>query len=123
MQVMPRKAPLGPHSRAPAFAAVDGRSEAGRLLSSTKRELVQHLGGKPSATQRLLIERAASYRLRLALLDAKALAGEATPTDERWFGHWASGLARIMRDLGLEAAPVARKTLAEHVAQRRGGGP
>ena len=38
-------------------------------------ELTRHVGGRPSAVQRLLIERAAKLHLRLALMDAQTEPG------------------------------------------------
>ncbi len=112
-----KRCKIGPHSLIATFKDLDGRTAHGRILRQTARDLAAHVGGKPSATQRVLIERAAQYRLRLAMLDAKAATGAMTDTDERWWSHWSSGLARIMRDLGPAAPPSPKpKTLAEHIA-------
>lgn len=118
--------PLGGTSRDAVLAGLDPRSPEGRFLARTKRELVAHLGGKPTATQVLMIEAAARLRLRLWLLDAKAFAsgGDVSDTDTKRYSWHAGSLLRVLRDLGLaEAAkPVApRRSLADHLARRGKG--
>jgi hypothetical protein len=53
-------AKIGPHSRPDKLQIVDGRLAEAKLMASVRAELTQHLGGKPSATQRILIDRAVS---------------------------------------------------------------
>jgi hypothetical protein len=55
------------------MAKVDGRSAFGRLIRQVRSDLVQHVGGKPTAVQRMLIERAATLTGYLARLDGDAL--------------------------------------------------
>ncbi len=50
---------IGPYSKEPAKARLDLRSSEGRFLRRIRAELAAHCGGKPSATQRELIDRAA----------------------------------------------------------------
>jgi hypothetical protein len=44
-------------SRTVTMAKVDGRSAFGRLIRQVRSDLIQHVGGKPTAVQRMLIER------------------------------------------------------------------
>jgi hypothetical protein len=60
-------------SKTVTMAKVDGRSAFGRLIRQVRSDLVQHVGGKPTAVQRMLIERAATLTGYLARLDGDAL--------------------------------------------------
>jgi hypothetical protein len=66
---MPR---IGPHSRPDKLQIVDGRLAEAKLMARVREELTQHLGGKPSATQKILIDRAAALSLRLHLMDRES---------------------------------------------------
>jgi hypothetical protein len=66
---MPR---IGPHSRPDKLQIVDGRLAEAKLMARVRAELTQHLGGKPSATQRILIDRAAALSLRIHLMDRES---------------------------------------------------
>ncbi len=63
---------IGPHSRPDKLQIVDGRLAEGRLMARVRAELTQHLGGKPTAPQRILIDRAAALSLRLHLMDRES---------------------------------------------------
>jgi hypothetical protein len=110
---------IGPYSRPPSLAKLDGRTREARLLRETRAELAQHVGGAPSATQRALIERAAQLSLRIALMDAKfAETSIQTEHDSRTYLAWSSTLSRTMRELGVHAAPARPRTLADHLASK-----
>jgi hypothetical protein len=83
---------------------LDGRSREGRFLLQCQRELVTHVGGEPSFTQRLLIRRAARAMLRLELLDEKLTGGTWTDHDARTFGGLTNALRLMLRELGLKSA-------------------
>jgi hypothetical protein len=57
-----------PVSKTVTMAKVDGRSAFGRLIRQVRSDLVQHVGGNPSAVQRMMIERAATLTGYLARL-------------------------------------------------------
>jgi hypothetical protein len=69
-----------------ARTSIDGRSQIGRLARDMERQLADHVGGTPSITQRLLIDRAIKIRLQLDALDAKLAAGDWTGHDSRTYG-------------------------------------
>ena len=100
---------LGPYSRTLRRGAigilVDGRSERGRLIRDMERQLIEHVGGAPTITQRLLIDRAIKTRLQLDALDEKLAAGNWTPHDQRTFGGLQNAFRLALRELGL--APSA----------------
>jgi hypothetical protein len=75
---------IGPHSRPDKLQIVDGRLAEGKLMARMREELTAHLGGKPSATQRILIDRIAALSLRLHLMDREsARSGEMSERNGR----------------------------------------
>ena len=117
---------LGPYSRRLQRGAIadlyDGRSADGRFIRHLEAELTQHVGGAPSITQRLLIDRIIKVRIQLDLLDAKLAGGTWTPHDSRTYGGLLNALRLTARELGLERTPERTPTLTditERIAQRR----
>jgi hypothetical protein len=113
---------IGPYSKARALAALDGRSREGRLVRDTRADLVAHVGGKPSAAERILIERAVQLTLQLALFDRRVAEGR--DLDERAMRQylaWSNGLSRLLRTFGMKGskATVPARSLAEYVAEKR----
>jgi hypothetical protein len=49
---------IHPRYRPVALAKLDQRTKEARLMRETRAELVAHVGGKPSAVQAAMIERA-----------------------------------------------------------------
>jgi hypothetical protein len=89
---------------------VDGRSREGRFLAACRAELTAHVGGNPSATQRITIDRCAWLRLHLMLLDEKLAGGTMlTEHDRRSYNAFSNSLVRAMRELG--AKPAAAKPM------------
>jgi hypothetical protein len=111
---------IGPHSRlfARGSSAIDGRSREGRYLAAVRAQLVAHLGGSPSAPQRMIVDRLAVVALRLALFDEKIIAGSLTDNDARTYGALHNSFRLLIREIGLKAAD-ARPSLAETFARRR----
>lgn len=97
---------IGPHSRPGVLAVIDGRRAEAKLLRSVRADLAKHLGGTPSATQRMLIDQAAMLTLRLHLMDRQSLQdAEMSERNGRQYLAWANSLSRLLRQLGLEASP------------------
>ena len=94
------------------------RTREGRLLKRMRVELIAHVGGKPSATQRAMIDQCAQLRLRLAVMDrAFAQSGGAmTAHDTRTYLAWANSYSRLLRQLGLQGVAERAPTLAEILA-------
>ena len=110
---------IGPYSSPDALAKLDKRTRESRLLRDVRRELTEHVGGSPSAAQRMLIEQAAQLRLHLAMMDRRTAQGRAlTPHDSRVYLAWANSLSKLLRHLGLKGAAARPKVLADHLAQR-----
>lgn len=101
---------LGPHSRPGRLQAVDFRTSEGQLLTSIREELTAHIGGKPTAPQRILIDRAAMLVLRIQLMD-KEQAKNAFMSEKnaREYLCWTESLSRLLVKLGMEA-PAAKKS-------------
>ena len=108
----------GPYSRPESLGKISGRSREGRILKGVREELAAHVGGKPSATQRALIDRAAMLTLRIAMMDAKQPSGILSERDAREYLAWTNTLTRLMRQLGMQGAPERPRTLTEHLASR-----
>ncbi len=105
---------LGPYSRNAILAKLDGRTRQARLAQSLRAELVTHVGGSPSTTQRLLIDQAVQLQLRLSLMDADgAGTGEMNGHNTAQYLAWSGALTRLLRQLGLKPAPVRPQTLSE----------
>jgi hypothetical protein len=110
---------IGPYSTPSTLAKLDGRTREARLLHVARAELVAHVGGTPSATQRALIEQIIQLRLRLATMDRKfAETGAQTDHDSRTYLAWANSHARLLRQLGLKGTtPTQTETLAQRLAR------
>ena len=91
------------------------------MMRRIRTELTAHVGGAPSATQRVLIDRAAQLALRLALLDEKMLTpgGAMTEHGSRQYLAWSNALDRAMRTLGLKGAAQRQPSLADVIRQSR----
>jgi hypothetical protein len=95
---------------------LDGRTKESRLLEDVRRDLVRHVGNKPSATQRQLIERACQLTLRVALMDqAFAETGEMSDHTSRVYLAWSNSLSRTLRELGLKGAAERTPSLADYL--------
>jgi hypothetical protein len=113
---------IGPYSRrlqrGSLSRSVDGRSELGRFIRALEAELVAHVGGSPTITQKLLIDRVIRLRLQLDGLDTKLTAGDWTPHDGRTYGGILNAYRLTMRELGMRAAAAPVPTLEQHLALR-----
>ena len=113
---------LGPYSRVlrrgAIGASLDGRSTMGRFVRDLEKQLIEHVGGNPSITQRLLIERMIKVRIQLDLLDEKLASGEWTAHDSRTYGGLLNAYRLTAREIGLDAKAKAQPTLQEHLARK-----
>ena len=112
---------VGPYSRKLQRGAigdcVDGRSAEGRFIRDLERQLVDHVGGSPSVTQRLLIERIIKIKLQLDELDGKLTSGDWTAHDQRTYGALLNAQRLCLRELGLGPAPRLMLNSARHGRQ------
>jgi hypothetical protein len=91
-------------SRPHTLRKLDQRTREAKYLRDTVAELTRHVGGNPSAPQRLLIQRAAILSLRLAQLDNDAALSEHAM---RLAACWQNHLRLILREIGIKPAAEA----------------
>ncbi len=116
--------PIGPHSRPHKLAVIDGRRAEARRMRTIRAELTAHVGGKPSATQKMMIERIATLLLRIELMDRRALKeGDMTERDTRSYLAWANAVTRMLRQIGLQGAATKAPSLAEYLAAKPASTP
>jgi hypothetical protein len=109
--------PISPHSRPGKLALIDGRRAEARRMKEIRSELTRHLGGTPSVTQRMMIDRVAMLTLRMELMDANALqTGNFTENDARVYLAWNNTVSKMLRHLGLKETAAPPRTLADHIA-------
>jgi hypothetical protein len=126
---MARNSPnLGPYSRQLRRGAIgklaDGRSSLGQYIRHLEAELVAHVGGKPTITERILIERLIKIRVQLDLLDEKLARGDWTANDQRTYGGLLNALRLTAREIGLKPATAKLDPMAalhRHLAARQQG--
>lgn len=89
-------------------------------MRKLRADLVEHVGGKPSATQRALIDRAAWLSLHVLQMDARFSEREGSPSerDGRQYLAWSNSLARTLVAIGIKPAAAATLSLREHLARR-----
>jgi hypothetical protein len=118
---MPR---IGPHSRPDKLQIVDGRLAEAKLMARVREELTQHLGGKPSATQRILIDRAAALSLRLHLMDREAArSGAMSERNGRQYLAWSNALTRVLKQIGLKGVAERPPNVQDMLAAARAAPP
>jgi hypothetical protein len=116
---MPGKARrAGPYSRRAALANLDKRTREGTFAREVRTALIEHVGGKPTAPQMLLIQLATLKALRIALLsDVVAQQTDVTERNDRQLVSWMNSLRRDLETLGLarpaERIPGIRELLLE----------
>lgn len=92
-------------------------SREGELFRAVERQLVRHVGGKPTAAEELLIGRLAMLSVHLAHLDERALRdGRVSPHASREYLAWSNSFARGLKLLGFHARSAQPPTLAELLA-------
>lgn len=114
-ETLPRPNPqgrkLGTHSRPDRWAKHDGRKTEGKILQEVRDQLTQHVGGSPSITQRLLIERTAWLVLHISMLDGRALReGGFSSHATKEYLSWCNTLRRSLVSLGLKGEERSRSS-------------
>ena len=90
------------------------RTGEGRRLREFRADLVAHVGGTPSATQRALIDRATVLQWHLTQMDAEALAGGVMSGHRRReYLAWDGALRRALVALGLKGAASGAPSKSE----------
>jgi hypothetical protein len=114
----------GPYSRSAQLAKPKRRTRESRFLEQTRADLTAHLGGAPSMTQALMIERIVMTLLRIELMDRDALQSDTprviTERQSRDYLAWVNTAGRLLRSLGLEPAKPAKRDPFELIAAING---
>lgn len=88
-------------------------------MRDVRAELVAHVGGNPTATQKALIERAVWLSLHVAQLDAKAAEGRGlTEHDSRTYLAWSNSLTRTLAQIGLKKTLPNTPKLSDYMSGR-----
>ena len=88
-------------------------------MKRVRAELTQHVGGKPSAAQRILIDRCCSLSLRLCLMDREMVnTGHVTEKNGREYLCWSNALCRALVQLGLDPAKSSPPNLQAYLAAK-----
>ena len=123
----PRK--NGPYSRRLKRGAIsdafDGRSTEGRYIRDLEKQLTEHIGGNPTITQKLLIQRIIELRMRLDAFDYK-LKNEPekwTGHDDRTYGGCQNAFRLALKDLGHQPYKPEIKSGEDVVRMLRGQKP
>jgi hypothetical protein len=94
-----------PYAKTSTLLRLDGRRREVRLLRETRAALMAHVGERPTATQKALVEICASLQLYVSLFDAKALReGGLGERDSRQYLAYSNSLTRALARLGLNKA-------------------
>jgi hypothetical protein len=110
---------IGPQSSLAALAKLDGRTREAMFMRRVHADLTRHVGGTPSAVERMLIERASVLMLRLAKLDEKIVneTGPLTLHDTNFIIAWQNSLTKVLVALGIAAAAAPTPTLDMVIAE------
>lgn len=115
-----RRAKAGLLSRDRSIVNIDRRTRAGRVLRTVEADLVQHVGGHPSAAEMLIIRSAAIKATRLALLTDQLLtAGDLSDHAEDHALAWLNSMRLDLSALGLarrikDVSPSLGDLVAKH---------
>ncbi len=88
-------------------------------MQQVRNELLEHLGNRASATERMLIDRACWLALYIAKLDERIAAGKMTERMTRQYLAWTNTMRHTMSALGLRDAAPPHATLADALAAAR----
>ena len=122
MEVTPsssrRSRAIDPQVR-PLRWAGKAHSREGRLFIALRAELVSHVGGKPNAAQRALINRVAMLQTHLARMDERMFrAGELSDHAARQYLAWANAASRMLQALGLAPPAERAPSLSDFLMKR-----
>jgi hypothetical protein len=88
-------------------------------VKSLRAELIAHVGGAPSTTQRLMIDQCCALQLRLALMDADGERIDVmTERNQVQYLAWSGALTRLLDKLGMQPTKARVPTLREHLAAK-----
>jgi hypothetical protein len=107
-------------SRLPLAWAAGSKTKEGELYRRVVRLLREHVGGKPSHTQELLIGRIAWLQVHLAHIDERAVRdGGLSPHATREYLAWSNTIARMTERLGFQPASTEPQSIWDIIRQEQ----
>lgn len=107
-------------ARLPLVWTGTGNTREGELYRRICRQLREHVGGKPSHAQELLIARIAWLQVHMAHIDERALKdGGLSPHGTREYLAWSNSMAKMLARLGFQPTVAKPKTVTEILAELR----
>jgi len=97
---------------------VDRRTKIGRMIAKLREELIEHVGGNPSITELILIDRICSKVVRCRLHESNILSGEHMGSRD-YFLALENGLRHDLKALGLKPKGRPIKGLSEYLLERQ----
>jgi hypothetical protein len=114
----------GPHSkrfdRGIISQAVDETSPQGQFIRKLEADLIEHIGGAPSVTEWLLIQRIIRLQVRLDLFDRKlATKPETWTPHDDWTYHGCGNAFRLaLRELGFKPRPKPAPSFEDYMREQ-----
>jgi hypothetical protein len=107
-------------ARLPFRWAGASRTREGELYRRVVRQLVAHVGGRPSATEEYMIGQIAWLQVHLAHLNEAALKkGVLSNHAQREYLAWSNAYVRALARLGIKGAAAKGVTATEYFAGKR----
>jgi len=97
---------------------VDKRTQIGRMIAELREGLIEHVGGSPSITELILIDRICSKVVRCRLHEMNILSGEHMGSRD-YFLALENGLRHDLKALGLKSKGKPIKGLSEYLLERQ----
>ena len=114
---------VGFASRDRSLTSLDRRTRAGRVLRTVEADLIEHVGGHPTAAELLIIKSASIKACRLALLTERLLtSGELATSAEDHALAWLNSMRLDLSALGLQRRlRDVSPSLSDILARQKGG--
>ena len=117
-----RMARPGPYSRPSVLRKIDARSVEGRIVARVRGALIEQLGGKATASERMLVDNIATLELLIELTKVRLLTGDSTDLElQRHIAFLIGSQLRVLTAIGVDRAQLPQPSLAEYLAERGEG--
>lgn len=100
---------------------LDGRTALAKKINSLRHELIEHVGGKPSVVERLLIERIVHKSIKAFLYETNYYSEKDQGSEDHYYALVAS-LRRDCVALGLKRSEKKVWDLNEYLSKKSKGG-